>query len=227
MRTYFFISCGFFLVILPSQVRPADKPPAVGITELVSKTLATNPEIRFYEAEIAAAKAGCVMAGRLSNPELSFDLGQKRVRGSDANAEGLAYSVKLAQPIEWPGRLGLRKAIANRDIALAELGLERFRAFLAAKVKTLGYALAAQQENAEAAAEVADLFTSVREVIVQRETGGIAPVLEAKIIEATEVVVQRKAGEAAVEMQKALLEINQLMGRRADTSLQVKRTEFP
>ncbi len=78
-----------------------------------------------------------------------------------------------------------------------------------------------------AAAEVAARFTSVREVIVQREPGGIAPALEAKIIEATEVVVQRKAGEAAVEMQKALLEINQLMGRRADTPLEVKRAEFP
>jgi outer membrane protein, heavy metal efflux system len=205
----------------------ADKPAAISISDLVSQTLAANPEIRFYEAEIAAAKAGRATAGRLTNPELSLELGQKRVRGDDARAEGMAYSVALAQPVEWAGRLGLRKAIANRDIALAELGLERFRSFLAARVKTLGYALAAQQESAAAAAEVADRFTSVREVIVQREPGGVAPALEAKIIEATEVVVQRKAGEAAVEMQKALLEINQLMGRRADAPLQVKRAEFP
>lgn len=224
MRSIFFSSL-LFCFCLPAVA--ADKPAAIAISELVAKTLATNPEIRFYEAEIAAAKAGRATAGRLSNPELSLDLGQKRIRGGDARAEGLAYSVALAQPIEWPGRLGLRKAVANRDIALAELGLERFKAFLAAKVKTLGYALAAQQENAAAAAEVADRFTSVREVIVQREPGGIAPALEAKIIEATEVVVQRKAGEAAVEMQKAMLEINQLMGRRADTPLEVKRAEFP
>lgn len=205
----------------------ADKPAPVSISELVSQTLAANPEIRFYEAEIAAAKSGRAVAGRLSNPELSLEVGDKRVRGGDARAEGFAYSVTLAQPIEWPGRLGLRKAIANRDIALAELGLERFRAFLASRVQTLGYSLAAQQENAAAAAAVADRFTSVREVIVQREPSGVAPALEAKIIEATEVVVQRKAGEATVEMQKALLEINQLMGRRADTPLEVKRTEFP
>lgn len=213
------------LLCLPAFA--ADKAAAVSISDLVTKTLEANPEIRFYEAEIAAAKAGRATACRLSNPELSLDLGQKRVRSGDARAEGLAYSVALAQPIEWPGRLGLRKAIADRDMALAELGLERFKAFLAAKVKVLGYALATQQENSAAAAEVADRFTSVREVIVQREPGGIAPALEAKIIEATEVVVQRKAGEAAVEMQKALLEINQLMGRRADTPLQVKRAEFP
>lgn len=211
---------------LPLLLRAETKPAAIPIPELVARTVAANPEIRFYEAEIAAAKAGRITAGRLSNPELNLDVGQKRVRSGDARAEGLVYSVTLTQPLEWPGRLGLRKAIANRDITLAELGLERFRAFLAARVKTLAYALAAQQENALAAAEVADRFTSVREVIVQREPGGIAPALEAKIIEATEIVVQRRAREAAIEMQKALLEINQLMGRRADSLLEVKRMEF-
>lgn len=223
----FILSCSLLLLPRPPAAWAADRQAAVSIAELVSKTLAANPEIRFYEAEIAAAKAGRSTAGRLSNPELSLDIGQKRVRSGDARAEGLAYAVVLAQPIEWPGRLGLRKAIANRDIALAELGLERFRAFLAAQVKVLGYALAAQQENAAVAAEVAERFTSVREVIVQREPGGIAPLLEARIIEASEVVVQRRAGEAALAMQKALLELNQLMGRRADMPLQVTRTEFP
>ncbi|MBX3742088.1 MAG: TolC family protein [Akkermansiaceae bacterium] len=203
------------------------QPVPLSIDGLVSQALARNPEIRYYKAEIAVAKANRSTAGKLSNPELSLDFGHKRVGGGDARAEGIAYSVTLAQPIEWPGRLGLRKAIADRDIALADLGLERFSAFLAARVKVLGYALATQQENAAAAAEVADRFTGVKEVIVQREPGGVAPLLEAKIIEAAEVVIQRRAGEAAVEMQKALLELNQLMGRRADEPLQVRRTEFP
>lgn len=203
------------------------KPIPLTIDGLVHETLARNPEIRFYKAEIAVAKADRSTAGKLANPELDLGLGHKQVRGGDARAEGVAYSVALAQPIEWPGRLGLRKAIADRDIALAELGLERFSAFLAARVKVLAYALATQQERAAAAAEVADRFTAVKEVIVQREPGGVAPLLEAKIIEAAEVTIQRRAGEAAVEMQKALLELNQLMGRRADSPLQVQRTEFP
>ncbi len=166
------------------------------------------------------------MAGKLTNPTLSLDLGQKQIRSADARAEGVAYSVALAQPVEWPGRLGLRKAIADRDISLAELGLAQFRSFLAARVKFLGYSLATQQDNAATAAAVADRISSVKEVIVQREPGGIGPLLEAKILEASEVTVQRKASETAVEMQKALLELNQLMGRRADSALQVKRTEY-
>ncbi len=201
-------------------------PVPITIDGLVTQALAANPELKFYQAEIAVAKAGRKIAGKFANPELDLDLGHKRVSGSDAKAEGIAYSVTLAQPIEWPGRLGLRKAIADRDIALAELGLEQFRYFLSSRVKLLGYSLATQQENTAAAAEVADRITRVKEVIVQREPGGVAPLLEAKILEASEVTVQRKASEAAVEMQKALLELNQLMGRRADSPLQVKRTEY-
>jgi cobalt-zinc-cadmium efflux system outer membrane protein len=214
----------FLLTVSDTHAEPVPVP--VTIDGLVTYALAGNPELKFYKAEIAVAKSGRSVAGRLSNPELNLDLGRKRARGDNASAEGVAFSVSLAQPIEWPGRLGLRKAIADRDIALAELGLGQFRSFLAARVKVLGYSLATQQANAAAAADVADRITSVKEVIVQREPGGIAPLLEAKILEASEVTIQSKASEAAVEMQKALLELNQLMGRRADSPLQVRRTEF-
>lgn len=216
------------LVAVTSQpAHAAPEPVAVTIDGLVTQALAGNPELKFYKAEIAVAKAGRGTAGRLGNPELDLELGHKRVRDGNARAEGVAFSVALAQPVEWPGRLGLRKAIADRDIALAELGLEQFRSFLASRVKFLGYSLAAQQENAATTAAVADRITSVKDVIVQREPGGVAPLLETKILEASELTLQSKASEATVEMQKALLELNQLMGRRADSPLQVKRTEFP
>src|SRR5262245_52603917 len=80
---------------------------------LVVEALARNPELKFYEAEIAAAKAGRKTAGLLANPELSSGVGQKRVTGGGASAEGVAWSVSVLQPFEWPGRIGLRKSIAN------------------------------------------------------------------------------------------------------------------
>ena len=80
---------------------------------LVAETLERNPELKFYEAEIAAAKGGRKTAGLLANPELSGGVGNKTIRGGGVNAEGVAWSVSVLQPFEWPGRLGLRKAIAN------------------------------------------------------------------------------------------------------------------
>lgn len=216
----------FTMGLIIAQVYAEPEPVSITIDGLVTQALAANPELKFYKAEIAVAKSARSTAGRLSNPQLDLDLGFKKLRGDVARSEGFAYAVTLAQPVEWPGRLGLRRAIADRDIGLAELGLEKFRSFLAARVKLLGYSLSTQQENAAAAADVAGRITSVKDVIVQREPGGVAPLLETKILEASEITFQSRASDAAVEMQQALLELNQLMGRRADTRLQVRRSEF-
>jgi len=196
---------------------------AVTLDVLVSEALEKNPELKFYEAEIAAAKAGRKSAGSLPNPELSGSVGHKTAReaSSSLSAEGVAWSVSVVQPFEWPGRIGLRKAIANRDIELAKLGYERFRFALAARMRMLAYGLFAAQEKAAAAREVAERFLALREVLVQREPAGLTPLLETRVIEATELTMQRKASEAELAAQAALLELNQLRGVRPGERLTV------
>jgi cobalt-zinc-cadmium efflux system outer membrane protein len=124
----------------------------------------------------------------------------------------VAWSVSLVQPFEWPGRIGLRKAIANRDVELAELGLERFRTALAGRLRVAAFGLFAAQKKTAAAREVAERFQALVEVLVQRDPAGVAPLLETRVIEATELTMQRKASEAELAAQTALLELNQLRG---------------
>ncbi|MFZ2281081.1 MAG: TolC family protein [Prosthecobacter sp.] len=209
-----------------SSVLSEEPPVPKSVEHLVSITLTANPEIRFYEAEIAKAQATRSTAGRQANPTIELQYGKNKLIAPEASSDGLAFSASLAQPIEWPGRLGLRKAIANRDIRLAELGLERFRFHLASRVRVLAYTLMAQQDVATAASEVATRYASLREVMVQREPAGIAPQLEITTIEAAALVAESRAAEAAVAVQNALLELNQLMGRRADAALVVKHAAF-
>jgi len=201
---------------------------AITLDALVSEALDKNPELIFYQAEIAAAKAGRKSAGLLANPELSGSVGPKsaRDRSSGLSAEGVAWSVSVAQPFEWPGRIGLRKAIANRDIELAELGYKRFQIALAARVRTLTYGLFAAQEKSSAAREVAQRFNALSEVLVQREPAGLTPLLETRIIEATELTMQRKASAAELAAQAALLELNQLRGAAPGAHLSVAQTHL-
>ena len=199
---------------------------AVALEALVAEALERNPELKFYEAEIAAAKAGRKSAGLWSSPELSGSVGQKTVRDRGLNAEGVAWSVSVAQPFEWPGRIGLRKAIANRDIELAELGLDRFRVALTARMRQLAYGLFAAQEKAGTASEVAERFQALREVLVQRDPAGLTPLLETRVIEATELTMQRKASEATLARQAALLELNQLRGHPPDARLSVAEPQL-
>jgi cobalt-zinc-cadmium efflux system outer membrane protein len=200
--------------------------PSLSLDTLVSEALEKNPELRFYEAELAAAKAGRKTAGLFANPEVSGGVGQKRVSGGGVSAEGVAWSVSVLQPFEWPGRIGLRKAIANRDVELAELGFARFKLALAGRVRALGYGLFAAQEKAATAGEVANRFQALREVLVQRDPAGLTPQLETRIIEATELTMQRKASDASLAAQSALLELNQLRGVPPKEPLRVAAAEL-
>jgi cobalt-zinc-cadmium efflux system outer membrane protein len=192
----------------------------------VAEALERNPELQFYEAEMKAARASRKAAGLWGNPELGGSVGQKRVRDRGLSAEGVAWSVSVVQPFEWPGRIGLRKAIANRDLELAELGYERFKAALAARMRVLGFTLFAAQEKSAAAREVADRFRALREVLVQRDPAGLTPLLEFRIIEASELTMQRRATEAALATQAALLELNQLRGVSPETLVSVAEAQL-
>ncbi|MBX3744191.1 MAG: TolC family protein [Verrucomicrobiales bacterium] len=188
---------------------------------VVDEALAKNPELRFYEAEIAAATAGRRTAGAWRNPELTGTIGHKTADGGGLSAEGVAWSVSVLQPFEWPGRIGLRKAIANQDVELANLGLARFKTALAGRVRALAFSLFAAEEKSAAASEVADRFKALREVLVQRDPAGLTPLLEIRVIEATELNAQRKASEALLVTQSALLELNQLRGAPPQISLKI------
>lgn len=199
-------------------------PTPVSLTALVGEIAANHPELKFYEAEIAGAKIGARGAGALANPELSLDLGRKRVKdaGGAVSGEGAAWSVSVTQTFEWPGRLALRKAIANREVALAELGLARFQHALMARARALAYSLSAASAQAAAVREVADRFAALKETFLAREPAGVTPLLETRVIEASELALQRRASEAELALQSALIELNQLRGVPASSPLQIR-----
>lgn len=189
---------------------------------LVTDVTAHHPELQFYRDELAAAEAGARLATTRPPPELSISAGRKQVRDPGGlGAEGTAWSVSVAQTFDWPGRLALRKALANADVALAEVGLARFEAALQARVRTLAFGLQAAGARAAATREVADRYAALKEVFLARDPAGLTPQLETRVIEAQELALQRRATEASLELQAALTELNQLRGVATDTPLEI------
>lgn len=190
---------------------------------LISEVLESNPELKFYEAGIAAAKGQRRTAGVWSNPEVNGSVGHKRVSAGEGGGSesGVASEIAVTQLLEWPGRIRLRKAIADRDIELAELGLEQFRTLLAARTKIAAYALVTAREKAAATREVADHFHSLREVLVERDQAGLTAILETRVIEAMELNIQRRASEALLASQAVLLDLNQLRGASPDDTMEI------
>ena len=217
----------WMLVLFSSAADASDAPPAeLTLDRLAAEALEKNPEVSFYKAEIAAAKGDRKQAGAYPNPEFEGEIGAKRVSGGGMSAEGAAWSVSVVQPFEYPGRLALRKAIANRDIQLAEIGYDQFRAALATRVRALGFALLIARQKADAAQEVARRGQALAEVLVQRDPAGVTPLLETRIIEASVITAKRDAAEAARNAQVALYELNQLRGAPLATAINIAATNL-
>ncbi len=198
------------------------------IESLVAEVVASNSELEFYAAEIAAARAGQRAAGLFDDPELVAEVGRKQTAALNGTTfgDGTVWSVSLRQTFEWPGRLGLRKSIANSDVNLAELGLAQFRDALAARARLLGYDLVASQERAAATREVANRFAALLDVLTQRDPAGLTPLLEVRIIEATVLTLQRRAAAAELSIGTAMLELNQLRGMPARTPIHIDSAEL-
>jgi cobalt-zinc-cadmium efflux system outer membrane protein len=188
---------------------------------LVKQALQRSPELNFFVAEIAAAKGAVRTAGTVRNPELNSEVGYKnsRERSGGTNGDGAILALSVSQPIEYPGRIALRTAIANHDLVLAGLHLEQFRLTVAARVRSLAYRLTSDHERTKAVQEVASRTQALNDVLKQRPLPGVAPQLEAQIISANLVTFQRQERESALAEKTVTAELNQLVGRPADAAL--------
>jgi cobalt-zinc-cadmium efflux system outer membrane protein len=190
---------------------------------LVKQALQRNPELNFFVAEIAAAKGAVRTAGTLRNPELSTELGYKNSRENSggASGDGALLTLSFSQSLEYPGRIALRKAIANHDLVVAELHLQQFQLTLSARVRSLAYASTSAHEKTKAVQEVTSRTQALNEVLKQRPLAGIAPQLEAQIISANLLMFQRQERESTLAEKTIAAELNQLCGRSADATLTV------
>jgi cobalt-zinc-cadmium efflux system outer membrane protein len=218
-------SGALFGVALAVSLSAAESPVEVVPEALVSEALGANAELAYYQAQLEGAKASTRLAGRLDLPKAEFQVGQIRSKNLDQSmaGEGAMWAASVRQSFEWPGRLGLRKAIANQDVALASLGLEAFRRELSGKVRENAFGLAGAEEKSRVASAVADRFRALREVLVQRDPAGIAPQLEVRILEATELTLRRRASESTLAAEAERVRLNLLRGSALEAPLHVKR----
>jgi cobalt-zinc-cadmium efflux system outer membrane protein len=190
----------------------------VSVEGVVAGVIAANPELKAYDAALAAAREESRVAGRLAHPTVGVEAGQIRSYNLDRSlaGEGAVWTATIQQTFEWPGRMSLRKAIANQDVELATIGLGRFRQALGGRARELALGLAGATEKARVAREVADRFRALRDVLVQRDPAGVTPQLEIRILEATELGLRRRASDRELEAGERRIELNLLLGRASD-----------
>jgi len=217
------------ILIIPCLVRAVEAPlQPIDVAELVGQAIATNPERQAYEAALAADRETASTAGSNQDPVLSLEVGRKRLRDAGGHFldEGQIWTVSLSQTFEWPERVRLRRAIADRQVESAKLGLGRFEQAIEAKATVLAFRLSRAQLRAQACAEVTERYAGLRKALVGRDPSGPAPIIEMRSVEAAEVVARRRSEEARLALQQALSEINQLRGAPAMAPLVVKAPQL-
>ncbi len=189
--------------------------------QVVEQVVRSNPELRIYEKALESARAELRTAGKAAVPSFQGEAGRIRSQNLDGSlaGEGAVWTASVQQTFEWPGRLALRKAIANADVRLAELGLARFRQALSGRARELSLGMSGETEKARVAREVADRFHALREVLVQRDPAGVTPMLEIRILEATELSMRRRASDHELAAAGQRLELNLLRGAPSDSPL--------
>jgi outer membrane protein, heavy metal efflux system len=189
MRPSRLIACGLAFALggsaLAQEKPPA--PPPIAIEGLVIQALANNAELRAFEAQLAAAKGQRTQAGFFKNPEISTEIGAREVRDSEnvLQGNGTTFSIAVAQTFEFPGKGTLRKAIANKNIEIAQLGLEQFRLALAGQVRLLAYEHLAAVAETEAAESVYRQSNEIGSQFASQTGFGARQQIEIRLIQAS------------------------------------------
>lgn len=196
---------------------------AHSVDALVTSALANNAELKAYEAEVLAARGQRTQAGFFKNPEVTVEIGGREVRDSEniLQGSGTTFSLTVMQTLEFPGKGTLRKAIANKNVEIAELGLEQFRLSLAAQVRLLAYEYLAAASTAKAAEAVYDQSKAVAGQLGSGGDFGAKLQLEARLVQASLVELGARIKEASLRAEQARTRLNALLGRPQNLPLRI------
>lgn len=181
--------------------------------ELAVHALANNAELEAYELGVAAAKGERMQSAALRNPEVALEIGGREVRDSENVLAGNGTTLRVAvlQTFEFPGKKTLGKAIADKNVRIAELGLEQFRLALAGKVRLLAFEfLAASVES-----EVAERVRRRSEELARSFRGkvhGARQTLEFRLVDGSLLALRETVRAAEVRRETARAELVALLG---------------
>jgi len=217
------ICIGWFLLCfgaIPSWSTPAGQ--SWTLEALLQKGLASNPELRSYEAEVAAAKGQREQAGLWKNPEITGEYGHRRVSNGTEATTGFTRNLSASQTFEFPGKGSLRKAIAEQDIRLAELGLSQFRLALRGQIEALAYQYVVASQQARVAEEIEDRCQSLMQLLAKRPSAGTQQFLELKVIEGSLFELQKSSRDLIQSRDEALIELRRLLGLPKSQELEIE-----
>ena len=208
----------------PAKAQAANSVLPLALETAIRKALTNNPEIRVLTADIRMAKGEAITAKTWQNPEISVAPGYKQFR--DSSEKQFHGDFGLNQTIEWPGKRALRKAAAEKNIAVRQLALEGYRTQLAIQVRKTYFSLLAAQATLTLQAQRLALAREFVAAAQKKVEGGYAPEFEATKAEVEVVTAQKAWREAEAQADTTRVTLNSLMGNPPDAAMNAPSTKI-
>lgn len=212
------LAAGSLSLAAPCARAEAGLPPEAVLRALAAESRAQNSEYRSYEAAIQAAEGQLVQLGMLPKPQLIAFVGPYlSTGGAGQTVLGYQQEFELLQPFYFPGKVSLRKAVARRDVLLAQLLLKQFGLSLEVAVRSLAHQLAVTVATAGVAREIAERTNSVIAFLESRPKAGILAYLDARILTGSLIGLEQEVRWLEERRWSLAARLNAYLGRPAGT----------
>jgi outer membrane protein, heavy metal efflux system len=209
-----------FLVVRSSPLSAASAPEDPVLQALIEEALIANPELAAARHAVFAAKARPDQAGSRPGPKAGVFYQNDGWSPSLGREPMTLLGVMGEQELPYPGKLDLRRSMAESDAAASSAELERSRLGLIGSVRRAYYGLLLARDLAELAQEHREIWREIQETARARYASAVGSqqeLLRAQV-EATRlnaIHIQHHA-----EARARLAELNALRGRPADTPVE-------
>ena len=202
----------------PPVVASAELPATDAVLQaLVEQAVARNPQLSAARQLELAAQTRPLQAGSRPGPAVGVFYQNDGVGPSLGREPMTMLGVSGGQDIPYPGKLGLRRQVAQAEAGLASFDLERARLSLVAAVKAAYYGLGLARSLAALALSQGEVWREVQETARVRYASAVGSQREMLRAQVEATRLQALHAQHHAEARARLAQLNALVDRPGET----------
>lgn len=137
-----FICLGMLIMAFPGSASTQENPFKLVLQSFIDTALENNPELKAFQSRIKAAQEVPSQVSSLDDPILEFQLKNMPIDTFKFSQESATQKqFTFSQKLPYPGKLGLKAEIAEKNVAITRQDLEEARLTISRDVKLAFYEL--------------------------------------------------------------------------------------
>jgi outer membrane protein TolC len=206
----------FLFFPLAALSQPTER---LSLNDAITIAVQNNPEIQRARKKVDAAESRILQAEAIPNMELSVQFDEIPANFNIADAD--RHSIGITQPIEFPGKIGSRSDVAQKDAQVARHNIDRTTVLVTAEVRRVYTKAALSKKLVTNFESIVGLLKSFQEIVRMRYEAQLVPFLEVIRAKVELAKVNNQLIEAHRDLQNDLASLNRILGRPGFTLVEL------